>query len=77
MPTRATATATDAADIIRDMCLRSGDGFPDVLVVDHDPQVHERRVPGLRQVHGLVSHRRLSIPQEQQRRGGLRSGPTA
>ena len=38
VPTRATATATDAADIIRDMCLRSGDGFPDVLVVDHDPK---------------------------------------
>ncbi len=36
MPTRATATAADAADIIRDMCLRSGDGFPDVLVVYHD-----------------------------------------
>ena len=38
VPTRATATASDAADIIRDMCLRSGDGFPDVLVVDHDPK---------------------------------------
>ena len=38
VPTRATATAADAADIIRDMCLRSGDGFPDVLVVDHDPK---------------------------------------
>jgi hypothetical protein len=36
VPTRATATAADAAAIIRDMCLRSGDGFPDVLVVDHD-----------------------------------------
>ena len=36
VPTRSTATATDAAAIIRDMCLRSGDGFPDVLVVDHD-----------------------------------------
>ena len=35
--TRATATAADAAEIIRNMCLRSGDGFPDVLVVDHDP----------------------------------------
>ncbi len=23
---------------IRDMCLRSGDGFPDVLLVDHDPK---------------------------------------
>ena len=38
MPTRATATAEDAAEIIRDMCLRSGAGFPDVLVVDHDPK---------------------------------------
>ena len=36
VPTRSTATATDAAHILRDMCLRSGDGFPDVLVVDHD-----------------------------------------
>ena len=36
VPTRSTATAADAAAIIRDMCLRSGDGFPDVLVVDHD-----------------------------------------
>ena len=38
VPTRATATAADAAVIIRDMCLRSGDGFPDVLVVGHDPK---------------------------------------
>jgi hypothetical protein len=38
IPTRATATAADAAEIIRDMCLRSGDGFPDVLVVNHDPK---------------------------------------
>jgi hypothetical protein len=34
--TRSTATAADAAEIIRDMCLRSGAGFPDVLIVDHD-----------------------------------------
>ncbi len=34
VPTR--AKAADAAAIIRDICLRSGDGFPDVLVVDHD-----------------------------------------
>jgi hypothetical protein len=27
VPTRATATAADAAEIIRDLCLRSGDGF--------------------------------------------------
>ena len=25
--------------IIRDMRLRFGDGFPDVLVVDHDPKL--------------------------------------
>ena len=36
VPTRATATAADAATIIREMCLRSGVGFPDVFVVDHD-----------------------------------------
>ena len=34
VPTRSTATATDAAMIIRDMRLRSGAGFPDALVVD-------------------------------------------
>jgi hypothetical protein len=38
VPTRATATAADAAAIIRDMCLRSGADFPYVLVVDHDPK---------------------------------------
>ena len=38
VPTRATATAADAAEIIRDMCLRSGAGFPDALIVDHDPK---------------------------------------
>jgi hypothetical protein len=36
VPTRSTATAADTAAIIRDLCLRSGDGFPDVLLVDHD-----------------------------------------
>ena len=36
VPTRSTATATYAAVIIRDMCLRYGAGFPDALVVDHD-----------------------------------------
>jgi hypothetical protein len=38
VPTRATATAADAAQIILEMALRSGDGVPDVLVVDHDPK---------------------------------------
>ncbi len=35
VPTRATDTAADAAQIILKMVLRSGDGVPDVLVVDH------------------------------------------
>ena len=38
VPTRATDTAADAARIILEMALRSGDGVPDVLVVDHDPK---------------------------------------
>ena len=36
VPTRSAATATDAAAIVRDMSLRSGAGFSDVLVVGHD-----------------------------------------
>ncbi len=36
VPTRSTATAADAAAIIRDLCLRSGDSFPNVFLVDHD-----------------------------------------
>ena len=39
VPTRSTATATDAAVIIRDMCLRSCAGFPDALVLDHDAKL--------------------------------------
>ncbi len=38
VPTRATATVEDAAGITRDMFLRSGNGFKDVLVVDHAPK---------------------------------------
>ena len=42
IPTRYVETATDvrlldAAAIICDMGMRSGGGFPDVLVVDHTP----------------------------------------
>jgi hypothetical protein len=37
VPTRATDTAADAAQIILKMALRLGDGVPDVLV-DHDPK---------------------------------------
>ncbi len=36
VPTCAMATAADATATLRDMCLRSGNGFPNVLVVDHD-----------------------------------------
>ena len=45
VPTRSTATATDAEAIIRDMCLRSGAGFPDVLVVDHDAKFTSEVLP--------------------------------
>ena len=38
VPTRSTATAADAAAIIRDMCLRSSDGFPDVEELVHCPE---------------------------------------
>ena len=59
VPTRSTATAADAAAIIRDMCLRSGDGFHDVLVVDHDSKFTsvERCGQRLHQERGLVPHR--------------------
>jgi hypothetical protein len=36
--TRATATVADEAEIICYMCLWSGDRFPYMLVVDHDPK---------------------------------------
>ena len=38
VPTRAIDTAADAARILLEMAPRSGDGIPDVLVVDHDPE---------------------------------------
>ena len=38
VPTRSTDSAADAAAIILEMALRSGDGIPDTLVVDHDPK---------------------------------------
>ena len=37
VPTRSTDTAADAAQIILEMALGSGDGVPDVIVEDHDP----------------------------------------
>jgi hypothetical protein len=69
VPTRATATAADAADIIRDMCLRSGDGFPDVLVVDHDPKftsdVFRAFVKGMGSCL-IVGSAGLGVPQKHQ-----------
>ncbi len=38
VPTKSTDTAADAARIIIDMALRSGDGIPEALVVDHNPK---------------------------------------
>jgi hypothetical protein len=38
VPTRSTDTAADAAQIILNMALQSGDNVPEVLVVDHDPK---------------------------------------
>ena len=35
VPTRSTNTAADTAKIILDMALRSGDGVPDIFVMDH------------------------------------------
>ncbi len=36
---RTTTTTVDGAEIICDICLWSGEGFPDVLVGDHDLKV--------------------------------------
>jgi hypothetical protein len=38
IPTKSTATAEDAARVLVHSCLQSGDGMPDVIVVDHDPK---------------------------------------
>ncbi len=38
VPTRLTHTTADAARIILEMALSSGDSVPDVLVMDHDPK---------------------------------------
>ncbi len=40
--TRSTHTAADAAQIIPKMNLRSDDGVPDLLVVDHDPKIKNK-----------------------------------
>ncbi len=37
VPSRSTDVAADAAKNILNMAFRSGEGIPDVLVMDHDP----------------------------------------
>ena len=70
VPTRSTATASDAAVIIRDICMRSCAGFLDALVVD--PRLHVRGVSRFHQEDRLVPGRWLGLvlPKEHQRRGG-------
>jgi hypothetical protein len=51
VPTRAAATA--AREMIRDMCLRSGDCFPRVLVADFDPKFTSDVLRGF--VHSMGS----------------------
>ena len=63
------ATAADAADIIRDMCLRSGDGFPDILLVDHDSKYISEVFRAF--VNGWGSCLIVGVPQEHQRQGPL------
>ncbi len=38
VPTRSMTTSAEAVQIILKTALRSGDGIPDVLVMDHDPK---------------------------------------
>ncbi len=71
VPVRSTATAADAAEIIRDVCLRSCDGFPYVLVVDHAHKLTGKVFRAFTKVMGstLIAHQRTPT---------LRwSGPTA
>ncbi len=63
VPTCATATAAEAAEIICYMCLRSSNGFPNVLVVDHNPKVTREVFRAF--VNSMGS--RLRLPQEHQR----------
>jgi hypothetical protein len=61
VPTRSTATAADAAAIIRDMCLPSNDCFPQVpRRASRGPrlQVHKLGVPCLRARAALLARRR-------------------
>ncbi len=65
----ATATAAEAAEIIRDMCLWSGDGFANVLVVDHYPKFTSEV---FRAFVKLVPHCGLRVPQQHQGGAGER-----
>ncbi len=70
--TRATATAADAAEIICDMCLRSGDGFPNVLVVVHDPKFTSKvfqafvKSMGSSFIFGLAYHKNTNAKVERE-----------
>ena len=66
VPTRSTATAEDAAEIIRDMCLRSDDGFPDILLVEHDSKFISEVFRAF--VNGWGSCLVVGVPQERQQR---------
>jgi hypothetical protein len=74
VPTRTPDTAADAARIILEMALRSGDGVPDVLVVDHDPKFTStlfkeftRRIGSSLLIQGVYPG--LGVPQEHERQG--------
>jgi hypothetical protein len=70
IPTRATATAEDAAAMIRDMCLLSEDSFPDVLVVDSDSKFTSKVFRAFAKGMGsclIVGS--AQVPQEHRRQG--------
>ena len=84
VPTCLTATAADAVVIIRDMCLRSGAGFPDALVVDQGAKLTsvERGVSRLREASSRALARASSSARPTTRIPTPRwtswwSGPTA
>ncbi len=58
---------SDAAKHILDMALRSGDGIPDVLFVDHDPKFTSNLISKIYTTRRLQSYRWFSVPQEYER----------
>ena len=63
VPTRATDTTAYAARIVLKMALRSGDGIPDVLVVDHDP-TFTSALFGSSLIIGLAYHKNTNAKAE-------------